>query len=390
MFQTTTRNATGEDLVAVLRLQQSRKLDLVVPAARIRSENAHIVVTDGPQLISQDEMISTDGIYRPTEVGDEGIAAKLDIPRGYLRRMRAQRPDLYDANVNAWLHGQPLAQERPSRAAGTPAARSFLLRCFRADEDSPGIMRAFLSEKFARIENLDVLTAALDGVRQAGIDILINGADLSERRMFVRITAPAIAELAPDLLRGYRSPFSGLLGTDNPTVFAGLEIRNSEVGAGAYTITPRLVVQVCENGMTLTKDAVRAVHLGARLDEGTIAWTEDTHRKAIELITAKTRDAVTTFLNIDYMRRVLRGLESCAGTPLSAPADTISVVGKSLAYDEATINGVLEHFIRGGQITAGAVMHAVTSYAQTVPDAETAVALEAHAVQAMELAAATV
>ena len=46
-------------------------------------------------------------------------------------------------------------------------------------------------------------------------------------------------------------------------VFAGWVLSNSETGCGAFTITPRLVVHVCRNGMTITKDALRAVHLGA-------------------------------------------------------------------------------------------------------------------------------
>ena len=61
--------------------------------------------------------------------------------------------------------------------------------------------------------------------------------------------------LAPALLAGYRTPFTGAAGADNPVVFAGFVITNSETGCGAFTLTPRLVVQVCRNGMTITRDA---------------------------------------------------------------------------------------------------------------------------------------
>jgi hypothetical protein len=49
-------------------------------------------------------------IYRPTKVADDGISAKLGINLAYLRRLRDQRPDLWDANVNGWLHGNDLAR----------------------------------------------------------------------------------------------------------------------------------------------------------------------------------------------------------------------------------------------------------------------------------------
>jgi hypothetical protein len=50
--------------------------------------------------------------------------------------------------------------------------------------------------------------------------------------------------------------------------------------------------------------------------------------------------------------------------------------------------GRLDHFIRGGAITAGGVLQAVTSYAQEVDDPDEALNLEESAVRAMELAAA--
>ncbi len=148
-----------------------------------------------------------------------------------------------------------------------------------------------------------------------------------------------------------------------------------------------MVVQICRNGLTVTRDAMRAVHLGSRLEEGQIKWTEDTNRKALELITAKARDAVATFLDVDYMRHVITDMERTAGAEVSNPAETIKVIGKKLAYSEETMAGVLDHFIKGGTVTAGGVLHAVTSYAQTVDNADVASTLEAGALKAMELAA---
>jgi hypothetical protein len=49
--------------------------------------------------------------------------------------------------------------------------------------------------------------------------------------------------------------------------------------------------------------------------------------------------------------------------------------------------GKLGHFIRGGDITAGGVMHAVTSAAQIQDDADTAYEMESAALRALDLAA---
>jgi hypothetical protein len=103
-------------------------------------------------------------------VCDQQIAGKLGIPGGYLRRVREHRPGLYDVNVNGWLAGDD---------------RTFLLRCLRSG--GGGVVRAFLSDRYKYIANLDVLLAALDGVRGAGVPVQVDGCDLTERRMYVRV-----------------------------------------------------------------------------------------------------------------------------------------------------------------------------------------------------------
>ncbi len=402
MFQTTTRNASLADLFEMLQRQQARKHDVVVPARAISARDGLIVVRGSQAVLTPEGVSSIDGTYRPTAVFDEGIASKLGIQLSYLRRLRAERRDIYDANVNGWLHGAARTLDGQRQVIVPGDDRQFLLRLFTSDTSQTsdpdtngedgckggiGIGRAFLSDKYARIENLDILMTVLEALRASGIDVEIAGGDLSDRRMYVRVKAPAVQALAPALLANYRSPFTGARGADNPTVFAGFEISNSEVGNGAFSITPRLIVEVCENGMKLTRDALRAVHLGGRLDEGVIAWTGDTQRKALELIKAKTRDAVTTFLDVDYMTRAIEGLTRRASVKLPDPQATIRTLSKKLAFDKHTAAGILSHFIQGADITAGGVLHAVTSFAQTLHDADDAADLESTAVRAMELAA---
>ena len=56
--------------------------------------------------------------------------------------------------------------------------------------------------------------------------------------MYVRVVCEQVRALAPALLAGYRSPFTGAAGADNPVVFAGFVITNSETGCGAFTPDP--------------------------------------------------------------------------------------------------------------------------------------------------------
>ncbi|MGH3155607.1 MAG: DUF932 domain-containing protein [Streptosporangiaceae bacterium] len=367
-----TRNATLADLAGLLRDQQARKVDIVAPAAAVRAAGGRLVIDDSAPVLGADGVTVTAGSYLPTEVCDQGIAEKLGIPAAYLRRLREQRPGLYDANVNGWLAGD---------------GRRFLIRCLRG-EDGGGAARAFLSDGYKIIDNLDVLLAALDGVRQSGMPAVVDGCDLTERRMYVRVVCEEVGVLAPALLAGYRSPFTGAAGADNPVVFAGFVITNSETGCGAFTLLPRLVVQVCRNGMTITRDAMRAVHLGERLDEGVVTWSGNTRDKTLALITAKTTDAVGAFLDPSYVQAALRQVERDAGHELADPQEAVQAVSQRLRFTESQQAGILAHFIRGGDVTAGGILHAVTSVARTLADADAAHEMESQGLRALEIAAA--
>lgn len=391
---TTARNATLTDMVALLRDQHARKIDVVAPASQIRSRGGLIHIRGAEQQITDDGVTTVDGVYRPTDVFDGGVSDKLGIPVAYVRKLHADRPDLYDANINGWLHGKSVTRlvdgddghrETVRDVIAEPDDRSFLVRAFRGDDGEQGIVRALLSNGYGVMDNLDALVAVLDGVKQAGVEVEVGRCDLTDRRLYVQLKAPAVTAQAETLLKGYRSPFTGQTG--NPTVFAGMILRNSETGDGALSLAPQVIIQVCSNGQTITKDAVRAVHLGSKLSDGVIRWSADTARKNVDLVVAKTRDAVASFLSADWLNSTVADLERKAGHPVTGAQETVTAVVKQLGFSESHAAGVLDHFIRGGQMTAGGIAQAMTSYSQTLDDADTAYDFDAKAVEAMALAA---
>ncbi len=414
-MNTETRNARIQDLVPILREQHDAKLDCVIPATAIRSVGG-VMEINGMSVEAQ-AGLSTDvpGRFRPTDTFDDHISEKLGVPRAYLRRLRDERIDLYDSNVNGWLHGHGAPDGAHFRAEQSPEAgadqRKFLVRTFTSLE-SDGIARALLSDSFQAFDYLDVVTVtleALNGLRDSGKQIEVVGCDVSERRMVIRVACPDIAAAAPKLLAGYRSPVDGFagwslerlaanyspehLGWDAskgetpPVVFAGFEISTSETGGGATVVAPRLVLAACTNGLKITADVMRKVHLGGKLGDGQVRWSTETHRRNLELIRAMAKDTIDTCLSQEYLDSKVAEIEQLAGTPVEDPAETIKVVGKQLAFSESETAAVLADFIRGGQMTAGGVLNAVTSAAQRL-DTEAAFAMENRALEALSLAAA--
>lgn len=386
------RNGELQAMVDQLKTQKDRRQDLIVPASAIRSENGLIRI-DGEDLAV---------VLDPTDVMINTMHAghRLDLPGKTLHEFHAGTTDLdvdlaymeaFDAMVNARL------------VAAAAKGKSFMVRTFTPGPDEPhGIGRALLSNGFKVMDNFDTLVGALEAINEAGVNVEIQGCDLTETRMRVRLYSPQISYIAAEWLKGYRNPYghtdvdpnahSGFATGEEPIVFAGFEISNSETGGGALSICPRFVIQICRNGARITKDVIREVHSGTRLDHGVIDYADDTRQAAHDLTIKMTRDAVTTFLDPDYLEARITELEAESGTPVPAgqAPEVIKTVAKSQRFTDAEADNILGMFVGGGQLTCGGVMQAVTAASQTVPDPERAARMEEVAVDVMREAAALV
>lgn len=74
----TVRNANLDDLLAILNAQQARKVDLVVPADKLRFVDAMLVIAGQEMIMDEDGFTDPNGTYWPTQVFDDHIAERLD------------------------------------------------------------------------------------------------------------------------------------------------------------------------------------------------------------------------------------------------------------------------------------------------------------------------
>ena len=126
----TTRNATLEDLAAILQTQKAEQLDIVASAATLRSKGGVLHVEGvGEPTITESGVTPGVGTFRPTGVFDEGLADKLQIPVALLRRMRerAARPVRPEHQRAAARQERPEGRRRrrgdpPGRRPQVPAA----------------------------------------------------------------------------------------------------------------------------------------------------------------------------------------------------------------------------------------------------------------------------
>ena len=371
------RNGDLAALTDMLRERNARKHDVVVSAQTIhasRHDEHGIVlfVEDAdPVGVEPDGTFVTDFLtVVPNDVMDDGLSTRLGIPRAYYRRMRNDAPGLLAESLNVWL----------DELGDTPQ----LLRTFRSDDGPHAIGRAFLSDRFECIDDFDVVMGVLDGVRSASPGAEVSGCDITDKKMRLRITAPDIALNIADLLTGYQ--VYGRSARDFPLMWAGIAVENSEVGAGAFTLSPRAVVEVCTNGMTRAVDAIRRVHLGSRMEQGVINWSDETRRAQIDLIRNQARDAVATFLNPDYLEKFAQDMRAASGQQVEQPSHAVQFVAQALGYNEEEQDNILAHFYRSGDNSALGLAQALTLHAQTLDSDRAADAED----QALSLALAAV
>jgi hypothetical protein len=429
---TTARNADWQDVLKVLQDQRARAHDIIVPGERIRYAGGNLVVTG--DSLDEETMEPTDGTYRPMQIMDEGMAARLDLPSAFMRKLREQgRLDMLDGLVNGRLAGwadgptdEVTLDGETIRARRYPAdPRKHLLRLLRGSDGEPGIGRGWLSARYRFVDSVDVMLAILQGMREAGIEAIPTTCDLSERRWYMRVEAPEFAAFAPNLLRGYRSQFgeggrqragadalgvqmassqSGLweegldratgalgIGRDDPQVgdivWAGMVATNSDNGGGARILAPQVRVLACRNGQTITKRADKVIHLGGEQSEGLVEWSAETMRTELDLIRRQTVDATKQFLSQGWLDEQVADIEALAGARVSDPDLTIKEVAKAAGFSQGQADDILAFYREGGQRTAGGVANAATAYAQTVDSPDVAYDLEKAALPMMEHAA---
>ena len=123
------------DLALELERQLGSKQDFVVPSSLLRCSTAE----DGVLSMSITGG-GVDGEFGVTELARRQLADKLRIPFAYFERMRTERPELLDRNVNTWL--------------GADGDRRMI-------RTLDGQVRAVLSDRYRRLDNHDLAEAVL-------------------------------------------------------------------------------------------------------------------------------------------------------------------------------------------------------------------------------------
>ena len=353
-------------IVGRLQDVQQARFDLIAPQSALSAGAKRVAIDLSEPVLTDSGVIPAGPLFAGwTRTAWRNLAERLRIPGSYLDRLVA---DGFGA----------LAGTNITRLAAADA-RKALFRLLACDDGM--VLAAVLSDRYFAIDNVDVLTAVATGMAQADqslADAEVD-ADWTNDRFRMRITVPQVGLAAADLLADYRWPFSyrperGIHdpadGSMPPVMWAGIEVANSETGGGALTVVPRIVVQICRNGMTRPMDLVRNVHLGARLEQGAVTWSTETYKNALNLVTSQVADCTRQFVSVEYLSKVADEMRAAKGVQVESPSAAVQVVQQRLGFSDDETKSVMDAFMRGGDTTVLGLGQAVTAAAQTVDDGD--------------------
>lgn len=330
---------TISEMAKELQRQSQAKADYLVDTSRLLMEPwgnqpmLRVLGDSGDDLVEPLDMKQT---------AHQQIAAYLNIPRKYYERMLQDDTELLAYNVNRWFGREP--EQRMIRTID-------------------GHTRAFLSNRYRRIDNLDIAKVTLpiigemDGARYESVQI-------TDDYMYIKVVNPRLTtEVVP-----------------GDVVQAGVVISNSETGLGAVCIQPLIYRLVCSNGMVVNDAKTRRNHVGRvnTTDDNFFLYSQETLAADDHAFILKIQDTVRAAVDEARFAQVVDKMRESREVKLDTKnlPGIIKMASSSFGITEPEGEGIFQHLIEDHDYTLYGLANAVTRFSQDVDDYDRASKLE--------------
>jgi len=270
------------------------------------------------------------------------LGAYLNIPQKYYERMLREDAGLLAYNVNRWLQQEP--EQRMIRTID-------------------GQARAFLSNRYRRIDNLDIARVTLPIIAEMP-DAVFESTQITEDRMYIKVVNPRLTgEVVP-----------------GDIVQAGVVISNSETGQGSVCIQPLIYRLVCSNGMVVNEARTRRNHVGrvSTTDNSILIYSQETLAAEDHAFVLKIQDTVRSAVDEARFSRVLDTMRESKEKKLNTASipSVVKLASSSFGITEPESEGVFQHLIQDADYTLYGLANAVTRFSQDVESYDRASKLE--------------
>jgi hypothetical protein len=334
-------------------------MNLVELATEImrRAESKRDFVAETTDLVFGENALAIDaaGRFPLTDHAHGQIADRVGIPKRYYDRMRAEAPALLADNVNHWFREQP--ERRMVRTLD-------------------GKTRAFLSDRYHRIDNEQIADAVLPALLERGGHGAVVSCCVTDAKLYIQALFP---RLEGEVRRG--DPVQG-----------GVIVSNGEIGNGALDVRPMIYRLVCTNGLIsgqIAEDArLRRKHVGRRVEMGEdySVYSDDTLKADDRALALKIRDSIRALAQPQLFARILAEMRDAAHQqPVSNPIAAVAELGKAYPIAQGERDSILMNLIRDADYSKWGLVNAITETANDHPSYDRAVELQRMGGRVLEL-----
>lgn len=331
---------TIEELATEIMRQKEVKEDYVVNTGSLRMEPC------GSDLVLRVLDANAADRIEPLDISEQAhrqIGTHLSIPAKYYNRMLHEYPELLATNVNAWFQR---------------AAAPRMLRVL------DGTMRAFVSNRYLRIDHHEVSCAVLPVVGEMP-DIRFVSCQITDSRMYIKLVNPHMQEeIAPGL-----------------TVQAGLLISNSEVGLGSVSVQPLVYTPEYDAGMIIGASSTKRVHSGPiySVEDHFSIPPEQSYLSAGSPFLTQIRETVREAVDELPFEQTVARIREAREAHFSADLvlDVVQAAGREFGVTEVEQDGVLNQLTADNDMSLYGLANAVTRHSQSVESYDRATTLEA-------------
>lgn len=330
---------TLPEVLMELQRQNTAKQDFIGPAQSFRLE------PDGSTFGITHLTTGQQEVFGTTDLFHRQVGSALSIPAKYYDLMKKQKPDLLAENVNAWFGDRD---------------QSYMIRSM--DYGFGRVARALLSDRYRRIDNLEIASAVLPlFAGQEGMEVM--SCEVTENRLYLKVVNHRV-EMA----------------CVGDRVQAGVLISNSEVGLGAVSVQPLVYTLACTNGMVVSSLGERKTHVGRAakaLEDSFFLYSDETMEAEDKAFMLKLRDTTLAAIEEARFAQIVNKLEESNNARITGRVqDVIELTGKTYDLNQFEQDNILNYLIQGGNLSLYGLSNAITRASQDVESYDRATALE--------------
>lgn len=332
---------TLTELAIELDRQRRAKRDFLLDTRDLRMD----FVNDDLHLTMHSDGKMLDTVLGMNEIAHRQIGTTLGIPAKYYDKMRRESPSLLTTNVNTWFDYDP---------------RTRMVRTL------DGVARAFLSDRYRRIDNFEIAEAVLPIIADLP-DAKVESCEVTDQRMYLKVVNPRMTtEVVP-----------------GDVVQSGILITNSEVGMGSVAIQPLVYRLVCRNGMVVNDATLRKYHIGKGNESGEDyeLYSDETLQADDRALMLKIQDTVKSVVDQTRFDKVVSMMREAREAKITTKAipQMVELAASDYGFTKAEGAGILDYLIRDGELSLYGLSNAVTRAAQDVDSYDRSTDLESAA-----------